>query len=60
MIDFKICRKEMEWGGAKLVLETGKIARQATGAVVAKLHNCLIALVRIDERKISPVRVFNL
>lgn len=28
--------------------------------VVAKLHNCLIALVRIDERKISPVRVFNL
>ncbi len=25
----------MEWGGRKLVLETGKIARQATGAVVA-------------------------
>ena len=34
MIDFKICRKEMEWGGRKLVLETGKLARQATGAVV--------------------------
>jgi len=33
MIDFKVCRKEMEWGGRKLVLETGKIARQATGAV---------------------------
>ena len=26
----------MEWGGRKLVLETGKIARQATGAVVVK------------------------
>lgn len=25
----------------------------------AMLHNCLIALVRIDEHKISPVRVFN-
>lgn len=36
MIDFKISRKEIEWGGAKLVLETGKIARQATGAVLAK------------------------
>lgn len=34
MIDFKECRKEMEWGGRKLVLETGKIARQATGAVL--------------------------
>ena len=35
MIDFKVSRKEMEWGGRKLVLETGKLARQATGAVVA-------------------------
>ncbi len=35
MIDFKVSRKEMEWGGRKLVLETGKMARQATGAVVA-------------------------
>ena len=34
MIDFKVCRKEMEWGGRKLVLETGKIARQAEGAVI--------------------------
>lgn len=34
MIDFKVVRKEMEWGGRKLVLETGKIARQALGAVV--------------------------
>ncbi len=35
MIDFKVSRKEMDWGGRKLVLETGKMARQATGAVVA-------------------------
>lgn len=34
MIDFKVSRKEMEWGGRKLVLETGKVARQATGAVI--------------------------
>ena len=34
MIDFKVCRKEMEWGGRKLVLEAGKVARQAEGAVL--------------------------
>ena len=34
MSDFKVCRKEMEWGGRKLVLETGKVARQAEGAVL--------------------------
>jgi polyribonucleotide nucleotidyltransferase len=32
---FNIHREELDWGGRKLVLETGKIARQADGAVVA-------------------------
>ena len=32
---FDIKRVEIEWGGRPLVLETGKIARQADGAVVA-------------------------
>lgn len=32
---FNICRKEIEWGGKTLTLETGKIARQADGAVIA-------------------------
>jgi len=36
MINFDVVRKEMEWGGRKLVFETGKMARQATGAVVVK------------------------
>jgi len=31
---FKEHRKEINWGGRKLVLETGKIARQADGAVM--------------------------
>ena len=34
---FKPYRKEIQWGGRKLVLETGKIARQADGAVLATL-----------------------
>ncbi len=32
---FQEFRKEIEWGGRPLVLETGKIARQADGAVLA-------------------------
>jgi polyribonucleotide nucleotidyltransferase len=32
---FNIVREEMQWGGRKLVLETGKVARQADGAVMA-------------------------
>src|SRR4051812_24338248 len=32
---FKVFKKELDWGGRKLVLETGRIARQADGAVLA-------------------------
>jgi polyribonucleotide nucleotidyltransferase len=32
---FDIHREEITWGGRKLVLETGKVARQAHGAVMA-------------------------
>ncbi|GJD52088.1 Polyribonucleotide nucleotidyltransferase [Methylobacterium crusticola] len=32
---FDVQREELLWGGRKLVLETGKVARQADGAVVA-------------------------
>jgi polyribonucleotide nucleotidyltransferase len=32
---FNIHRVELDWGGRKLVLETGRIARQADGAVLA-------------------------
>src|SRR5436853_2869103 len=32
---FQAYRKELMWGGRRLVLETGKVARQADGAVMA-------------------------
>ena len=32
---FQVYRKELMWGGRRLVLETGKMARQADGAVLA-------------------------
>ena len=34
---FQIEREEIDWAGQKLVLETGRIARQADGAVLATL-----------------------
>ena len=34
---FDIKRKTIEWGGKTLVLETGRIARQADGAVLATM-----------------------
>ena len=32
---FEMFRKELMWGGRRLVLETGRLARQADGAVLA-------------------------
>ena len=32
---FDITRKEMTWGGRPLILESGRLARQADGAVLA-------------------------
>ena len=32
---FNIARQSIEWGGRTLTLETGKVARQADGAVMA-------------------------
>lgn len=35
MNNLKVSTRELDWGGRKLVLETGKVAKQATGSVVA-------------------------
>lgn len=35
MNNLKVSTRELDWGGRRLVLETGKVAKQATGAVVA-------------------------
>ena len=31
---FDVVRKEIEWGGRPLIFETGRVARQADGAVL--------------------------
>src|ERR1700719_2447949 len=39
---FNYFRKELDWGGRKLVLETGKMARQADGAVLARYGDTIV------------------
>ena len=34
---FNVTKKEMQWGEETLTLETGKVARQADGCVIATL-----------------------
>ena len=39
---FDIVRKEIMWGGRKLSLETGRVARQANGAVLARYGDTVV------------------
>ena len=48
---FQEFRKEIEWGGRTLVLETGKIARQADGAVVATYGDTRVLCTVVGETK---------
>ena len=51
---FKVYRKEMMWGGRKLVLETGKIARQADGAVLATYGETTVLCTVVAQKTIKP------
>ena len=39
---FNIIKKEIDWNGKKRSIETGKIARQADGAVILKSGDTVI------------------
>jgi polyribonucleotide nucleotidyltransferase len=47
---FNVYRKELDWGGRKLVLETGKIARQADGAVVVTYGDTTVLVSAVAEK----------
>ncbi|MGF1445091.1 MAG: polyribonucleotide nucleotidyltransferase [Pikeienuella sp.] len=48
---FEIARQSMEWGGETLTLETGKMARQADGAVVATYGETTVLATVCYEKK---------
>jgi polyribonucleotide nucleotidyltransferase len=51
---FKIFRKEIDWGGRKLVLETGRIARQADGAVLVSYGDTVVLCTAVGARAPKP------
>lgn len=55
---FTIHRQEMEWGGRQLVLETGKIARQADGAVVATYGETSVLCTVVGSKTVSKDQHF--
>ena len=51
---FKVVKKEIELAGKKLTLETGKIARQADGAIIASLGETVVLATVVGAKKINP------
>ncbi len=48
---FDIVRKEIMWAGRPLILETGRIARQADGAVLISLGGTTVLCTAVAEKK---------
>jgi polyribonucleotide nucleotidyltransferase len=55
---FKVYRKEIEFAGRTLVLESGKIARQAHGAVMATYGDTVVLCTVVGERTLRPGQDF--
>ena len=47
---FEIHRKELMWGGRKLVMETGRMARQADGAVLVTYGETVVLCTAVAQR----------
>ncbi|BAK84359.1 polyribonucleotide nucleotidyltransferase [Komagataeibacter medellinensis] len=55
---FNYFRKEIEWGGRPLVLETGKVARQADGAVVVTYGDTVVLCTAVGAKSVKPGQDF--
>ena len=55
---FEVNREEIDWAGRKLVLETGKIARQADGAVLATYGETSVLATVVSARSAKPGQDF--
>ncbi len=51
---FTIHRKELMWGGRKLTLETGRIARQANGAVLVTYGETVVLCTAVAQKSPKP------
>ena len=55
---FEIHREELDWAGRKLVLETGKVARQADGAVLASWGDTTVLATVVGAKNAQARRDF--
>src|ERR1700691_4341135 len=55
---FNLFRKEVNCGGRRLVLETGRVARQADGAVMATYGETTVLCTAVGARSIKPGQDF--
>ncbi len=55
---FNYFRKEIDWGGRKLILETGKMARQADGAVLVRYGDTIVLCTAVGVRSSRPGQDF--
>src|SRR6266436_1712495 len=55
---FHVYRKELIWGGRRLVLETGKIARQADGAVLVTYGETTVLCTAVSVKSARPGQDF--
>ena len=55
---FNVYRKELVWGGRRLVLETGKLARQADGAVLATYGDTTVLCTAVAMKAAKPGQDF--
>ncbi len=54
----KFFRKELDWAGKTLILETGKVARQADGAVVASYGDTVVLATVVGAKNAKPGQDF--
>ena len=51
---FDITRKEIDWGGRRLILESGRMARQADGAVLATYGETTVLCTAVAQKEPKP------
>jgi len=55
---FDVIRKELMWGGRRLTLETGRVARQADGAVLATYGETTVLCTAVAMKQAKPGQDF--
>ena len=51
------CKEEIQVDGKKLTLETGKIARQADGAIIATLGETVVIATAVGAKKLQMAKI---